>query len=107
MNIVGKCTVFSKEVARPDGTVWIQHTISISKKINEEWKNVYIPANFRKDVKVADRSKINVNNGWLDFYINKDNKSVLTAFISEFELLENNQSSANFETIGEPEGLPF
>lgn len=109
MNIVGKCTVFNKEVARPDGTVWNQYTISISKKINDEWKNVYIPANFKKGVLVVNKSKIEVTNGWLDFYINKDNKSVLTAFISEFDMIEgvSEKPSNIFETLGDPEGLPW
>lgn len=107
MNITGKCTVFNKEVARPDGTVWNQYTISISKKVDDQWKNAYIPANFKKGVVVADKTKINVTNGWLDFYINKDNKSVITAFISEFEELETKQqTSAGFMQV-EDEGLPF
>ena len=107
MNITGKCTVFNKEVARPDGTVWNQYTISIPKKINEEWKSVYIPANFKKGVIVADKTKINVTNGWTDLYINKDNKAVLTVFISEFEELESKpMTSAGFMEVVE-EGLPF
>ena len=107
MNITGKCTVFNKEVARPDGTVWNQYTISIPKKVNDEWKSVYITANFKKGVVVADKTKINVTNGWLDLYINKENKSVLTVFISEFEELETKQqTSAGFMQV-EDEGLPF
>ena len=109
MNITGKCTVFKKEVARPDGTVWNQYTISIPKKVNEEWKSVYIPANFKKDVVVADKTKINVTNGWTDLYINKDNKAVLTVFISEFEELESKPTttSAGFMAVEGDGDLPF
>ena len=107
MNITGKCTVFNKEVARADGTVWNQYTISIPKKVNDEWKSVYIPANFKKGVVVADKTKINVTNGWTDLYINKDNKAVLTVFISEFEELESKPTSAGFMAVEGDSDLPF
>lgn len=106
MNITGKCTVFNKEVARADGTVWNQYTISIPKKVNDEWKSVYIPANFKKGVVVADKTKINVTNGWTDLYINKDNKAVLTVFISEFEQVEKTTSDG-FMTLEADSSLPF
>ena len=70
---------------------------------------MYIPANFKKGVVVADKTKINVTNGWTDLYINKDNKAVLTVFISEFEELESKPTttSAGFMAVEGDSDLPF
>lgn len=56
----------------------------------KEWKylGAFIPVKFKKDIKVEDRSKIKIMNGWLDFYNDKENKPVFTIFISEFSTEE-------------------
>lgn len=109
MNITGKCTVFSKEVAKQDGTVWNQYSISISTKTNDKWESAYIPTSFKKGVVVMNKSKINVTNGWLKPYTTKDGKTILTAFISEFDMEQGaaEKPSDTFQTLEDPEGLPF
>ena len=67
----------------------VVYSTRISKKDKEgNYQNAFIPVQFKKDINVEDRSKIKILNGWLDFYINKDNKPVFTIFISEFSTEE-------------------
>ena len=108
MDITGKATIYSKEVARQDGTMFTTYQMSLSKKLDDgKWENAYIPCNFRKGVVVENKSQINVQKGWLDFYTNKENKKVITAFVSEFELINKPQeTSAGFMEV-EDSSLPF
>ena len=65
------------------------YSTRISKKDKEgNYQNAFIPVQFKKDINVEDRSKIKILNGWLDFYINKDNKPVFSIFISQFSTEE-------------------
>ena len=77
-------TIYRKEFGNK-----ICYSTRISKKDKEgNYQNAFIPVQFKKDINVEDRSKIMIMNGWLDFYINKDNKPVFTIFISEFSTEE-------------------
>lgn len=110
MDITGKATIYSKESARQDGTMFTTYQMSLSKKLdNDKWENAYIPCNFRKGVVVENKTQINVQKGWLDFYTNKENKKVITAFVSEFEVVNKPQeTSAGFQVVEEDQsGLPF
>ena len=67
----------------------ICYTTRVVKKDKEgNYTSAFIPVQFKKDVSVEDRSKIIILNGWLDFYINKDNKPVFSIFISQFSTEE-------------------
>ena len=77
-------TIYRKEFRNK-----ICYSTRISKKDKEgNYQNAFIPVQFKKDINVEDRSKIKIMNGWLDFYMNKDNKPVFTIFISEFSTEE-------------------
>lgn len=77
-------TIYKKEF---DGKTY--YTTRIVKKNKEgEYKSAFIPVQFKKDVSVEDRSKITILNGWLDFYLNKDNKPVFSVFVSQFSTEE-------------------
>jgi len=78
--ITGKAMVFAKDF---NGRT--AYSVGLSKKNMEgEWINGFIPVGFRKGVNLADRTKIVIEKGWLDFYLNKDGKTVPTLFILEF-----------------------
>lgn len=67
----------------------IYYTTRVVKKDKEgNYTSAFIPVQFKKDVSVEDRSKIIILNGWLDFYINKDNKPVFSIFVSQFSTEE-------------------
>mgnify|MGYP001222478768 CR=1 FL=1 len=100
--LTGKAMVFAKKF---DDRV--AYSIGLSKKMNGEWISGYIPANFRKGVTLENQTKIIIEKGWLDFYINKENKTVPTLFISEFSLEAKNppEEVEGFSFIDED--IPF
>lgn len=62
------------------------YSTSIGKKKQDDtWDNAYINLQFKKGVDIADGTKIDIQKGWLTFYINKDKKPVWQIFVSEFE----------------------
>ena len=65
------------------------YSTTISKKNKDgEYENAYIDVKFKKDVKLENKTKININNAWLTFYINKDKKPVWQIFINDFSTIE-------------------
>ena len=107
MNITGKCTVYVKE-KEINGENRKFYSLGLSKKDGDSWKNFYIPANFKKGVVVENKTKIDITNGWLDCYTNKDGQNVLTAFVSEFTS-ESNKSAVpdGWDIVQDKENLPF
>ena len=76
------------------------YKIGISKKMQDgNYQNGYIDVQFKKDIIVENKTKINVKSAWLTFYMNKENITVPYIFINEFEQLDNTQFGA--------EPLPF
>lgn len=93
------------------------YTIGISKKDrNGTYINGYINCNFKKGIDIPNRTKIKINKAWLDFY-KKDNLTIPTIFISEYDIVEEGNPFADFaarteSNIGEqieisPDDLPF
>lgn len=63
------------------------YSIGLSRKNKDgDYINGYITANFRDGVDIPDRSRIKINNAWLSFY-KKENITIPTIFISDFELV--------------------
>lgn len=95
------------------------YSIGLSKKNkNGGYDNGYITTNFKEGTDIKNKSKIKIKNGWLSFYL-KDNKTIPTIFVSEYELVgepnpyeEFGKSIKTESDIGEqieiqPEDLPF
>ena len=62
------------------------YSIGISKKdIKGNYINGYLDARFRKDTPVDTDKKIYIKDAWLDFYLDKDNKTRPYIFINKFE----------------------
>ena len=71
------------------------YSTTMSKKLQDgTYENAYIDVKFKKGVDIANKTKININNAWLTFYLNKDKKPVWQLFISDFG-----------EIVGIPEGF--
>lgn len=110
MDISGKCTVYAKE-KEINGRKMVLYSAGISKKDGDKWVNFYLPISFKKGVVIQDRTKINIKQGWLDFYTNSQNNTqVIKIFANDFEILssktEQNVTSNDFETV-ENQNLPF
>jgi hypothetical protein len=61
------------------------YSTSISKKNGESFDNAYIDVSFRKGMKLANKTKIDVKNGWLTFWLDREQKPHWQIFINEFE----------------------
>lgn len=95
-----RCTVYAKEY---NGKT--QYSIGLSKKIGEEWYTHFIPAGFKKNTVIENKTKIDAKVFWNDFYKTKDDKTVTTIFINEFEILDKKDDS--FSGIVADSPLPF
>ncbi len=85
------------------------YSTTLSKKNKDgEWENGFIPVQFRKDVFLHNKTKINIKNAWLTFYKDKENKTVLYIFVNEFEEIEpKNENLPEGFAVLEDEDCPF
>lgn len=74
------------------------------KKMDGTWDNAYINLQFKKGVDIADGTMIDIQNGWLTFYINKDKKPIWQIFVSEFE---GGEIPDGFSEITDLDDVPF
>ena len=65
------------------------YKVGLSKKdVNGNYINGYKDVRFKKEVELADKTKIYIKKAWLDFYV-KEKRTIDYIFISEFETLDN------------------
>lgn len=77
------------------------YSIGLSRKDkNGEYIKGYITANFKDGVDIPDKSKIKINNAWLSFY-KKENTTIPTIFVSDFEIVGELKTSNPYEEFGE------
>lgn len=99
-NFEGDVMVFSKEFQERTF-----YQVGLSKKKQDgTYENGYIDVKFRKDVVVPNKTKITIKNAWLDFYVNKDKRTVPQIFISEFT--QENETVSGFTEIDDSD-VPF
>ena len=77
------------------------------KKPDGTYLNGYMDCAFRKGVEVPNKTKITILKGWLDFYINKDKKTVTQVFISEFECDSQVNDEPDFQALEDDSFIPF
>ena len=76
-------------VFRNDNEYGTFYKIGLSKKdVNGNYINGYKDVRFKKDVTLNNQTKIYIKKAWLDFYVNKDKRTVDYIFISEFETVK-------------------
>lgn len=56
------------------------------KNKNDEWDNAFVYLNFKQGVVIPTKTKINILESWLTFYKNKEDKTVLYIFVSDYEI---------------------
>lgn len=93
------------KVFRKDFSNGAAYSIQIGrKKPDETWENAYMPVKFRQGIDIKDGTKIDVEQGWLTFYINKENKAVWQIFINKFRQLD--ETPEGFQAIEDDEDIP-
>ena len=81
------------------------YKIGLSKK-DKDNKQVYgyIKANFKKGTELNNKTKIKIKSAWIDFYKTKEDITVPTIFVSEYEIVEQPEEKKEtnpFEEFGE------
>lgn len=101
INVTGDTMIFRKDF---DGRA--TYSTTISKKLTDgTWENAYIGVQFKKDVVLQDKTKVEIKNGWLTHYFNKEKKPVYYIFVLDFE--SETQIPEGFTQIEDDSSLPF
>ena len=103
-----------------DGKVF--YSIGLSKKKQDgSYENGYMSVHFKKDIDLADKTRISIKQAWIDFY-KKDKITMPYIFINEFEKeetepvkeepkVEEPKPNSNWDSAKdieiEPDDLPF
>lgn len=93
MNLTNKypITIYRNE---HNGRVYYKARL-VRKDKNGEYESGYINCNFKKDVELENKTKITNIVGWLDFY-KKGYETIVSAFIKEFDIVDENNPFVNF-----------
>ena len=68
-----------------------KYCMGLSKKTKDgKYENGYIPVYFKKDVILANKTKIKIKSAWLDFF-KIDKKTIPYIFINEYEEVQQEQ----------------
>lgn len=79
------------------------------KDIDGNYINGYKDVKFKKEVFIHHKTKIKIKNAWVDFYL-KDKKTIDFIFISEFEIIEEEEATAPDSVLieaNDDDNLPF
>ena len=84
-------TVVRKDGVSQSGKAYTMYSLMYSfKNANEEWKNVFVDAQFRKGTDLANKSKINITNAFMTgSEYNGNTKPKI--FVLDYEVVEGNQ----------------
>lgn len=78
---------YSKMIFRKDNEFGTFYQIGLSKKDrNGNYINGYMNVKFKKGVSVPNMTKIVIKNGFIDFYLNKENKTIPYVMVLDFEV---------------------
>lgn len=99
MKITGETTIYKSEKGF--------YSTGISNKLMDgSWDNAYFPVQFKKGVEVENKSKINITNGFLTFYRDKENKPVFKIMVLEFTQVGDAKEDTSVTTFS-GDDLPF
>lgn len=63
-----------------------RYSVGLSRKNKDgSYTRGYMIVNFRNGVELENKTQIRINSAWLDFYKDKDDKTVPYIFVNEFE----------------------
>lgn len=91
---------YSKMVFKTENQYGVFYKVGLSKKDrNGNYINGYLNVRFKKGVSLENKTKICIKNGFIDFYLDKNNNTVPFVMVLEFEKVEeqlnNNQTKVN------------
>ena len=101
MQIRGETMIFVNEQGGYSTTI-------SNKKQDGAYDNMYIAVNFKKDVAVKNKTKIDITNGFLSFYKTRDGLSKPKIVVMDFEIkkqTEDKQEENKYEPMNDD--LPF
>lgn len=107
-------TVVRKDGVSQNGKAYTMYSLMYSFKNGEEWKNVFVDAQFRKGTDLANKSKINITNAFMTgSEYNGNTKPKI--FVLDYEVTEGNQPAPAPNDDGfmqipdsiDDDGLPF
>lgn len=94
MKIIGETMIFRNDIG---------YSTSISRKKEDgTYENMFIPVSFRKGVEVQNKTKINIIDGFMSFYKNKNGLAIPKFVIMDFET--NKEETQEFMSESD---LPF
>lgn len=83
-------TVVRKDGVSQSGKAYTMYSLMYSFKNGEEWKNVFVDAQFRKGTDLANKSKINITNAFMTgSEYNGNTKPKI--FVLDYEVVESGQ----------------
>lgn len=83
------------------------YSIGISNKLMDgSYDNMFFPVQFKKGVELDNKTDINITNGWITFYRDKDNKPIFKIMVLEFTQNGDAKEETNVTTFS-GEDLPF
>ena len=99
-------------IFRKDNDFGTFYTMGLSKKLEDgNYQNGYIDVRFKKDVKLSNKTKINIKEAWLSFYLKEENGYKTTKpyiFVNDFEVVEEGETPSEYEQIEvDIDELPF
>ena len=78
---------YSKMVFRKDNEYGVFYTLGLSKKDrNDQYINGYMNCRFKKGVSLPNMTKIFIKSAFIDFYLDKNNRTVTYLMITDYEL---------------------
>lgn len=99
----GEVMIFAKDY---NGKTFYSLGLS-QKKQDGTYLNGYMDCEFKKGVTIPNKTKINITKGWLKFYINKEKRTVVQVFISEFESDSQVIDDPDFQALEDDSFIPF
>lgn len=78
------------------------YSIGLSRKTPDgDYMNGYMKVSFRKGVEIKNKSKIRINQAWLDFY-KDDGKTMPYIFINDYTLAQDGEPEAEKVEVDSP-----
>ena len=96
MRITGETMIFKNEKGMYNTTI-------SNKKEDGTYENMRISVNFRKGIEIEDKTKINIKDGFLSFWKNKDGLPQVKLVIMDFEEV----NTDGFQISNDESDLPF
>lgn len=101
MNINGKARIFKKEL---NGHTLYSTGIS-NKKQDGTYEHMYVSVNFPKDIDISNNTDIDIKDGFISFYKNKNGFLQIKLVVTKFEYV--NEIDRQNDVTYDDSDLPF